>query len=249
MTLLRMPEVSKAYSNHPIAVAEAWVRNFVPQSVKVVTMAYRNANLNLNDIATPLISVAQANAKHRQRMIKVIESGVHMRQAMQLYNVCDRDGNGVLTWNVGEIRDYVLAVFRHYTLSPPAEEQIYRVYQRFDADRSYSLDANECLELVDCIFRALFAIEPPRLVAALPNSHAVLPAYQPVPRTSGASSSSAGTLPQATAARRVASPKALPATAYQVTPQPGSHVAGSASQRILSPQPVGSGHRIVGPDV
>merc|ERR1719265_2527319 len=50
-------------------------------------------------------------------------------------------------------------MFRRHGMSPPRDQQMYQLYQKFDADRNTVLDARECLCLVDALFRSVFYAE------------------------------------------------------------------------------------------
>merc|ERR1719359_1021914 len=111
------------------------------------------------DYAQVFSPVITANNAHRVRMVRVIESGEHLKATMKTYRECDKDGNGRLTWNNGEIRDFITACFRQHGLHPPNEEQMFAMYERFDKDKNNALDMRECLEMVDALFRSTFIVE------------------------------------------------------------------------------------------
>jgi hypothetical protein len=108
------------------------------------------------NVCAPLITT---NQPHRARMIRVIESGEHLKATMRTYRECDKDGNGRLTWNNGEIRNFISACFVAHGLTPPHEDQIYNMYTQFDKDKNHYLDMRECLEMVDALFRSTFIVE------------------------------------------------------------------------------------------
>merc|ERR1711953_1054230 len=73
--------------------------------------------------------------------------GIH-----QLFLQADRDGNGCLDWNNGEIRNFIRSAYEFHGLPDPSpldDGHAFQLFQRFDADRSGSLDVRECLALVD----------------------------------------------------------------------------------------------------
>ncbi|CAK9105782.1 Sulfatase-modifying factor 2 [Durusdinium trenchii] len=112
--------------------------------------------VNLYLLANHIKPVLSQNAQHRQRMIMAIESGELLKEAMRLFKECDRDRNGKLTWNQGEIRSFISQVLQHYNLIVPSEEQLYLIYRHFDKDTSYSLDVRESLCLADAVVRSMF---------------------------------------------------------------------------------------------
>jgi hypothetical protein len=72
-----------------------------------------------------------------------------------MFEMHDKDGNGVLTWNNGEIRDYVIACIRGHHLPVPIEADIYKLYVAFDLDKNACLDTCECVCLADALARAV----------------------------------------------------------------------------------------------
>jgi len=94
-------------------------------------------------------------------MVRKIESGDLLQAAMITFRECDKDGNGRLTWNNGEIRNFITACFKQHNCTPPNEEHLFALYSTFDKDRNNVLDRTECLEMVDAIFRQSFALAPP----------------------------------------------------------------------------------------
>lgn len=86
----------------------------------------------------------------------MIESGSLLRDALEIYRTCDRDGNGVLDWSNGEVRDFISAVFQRHGLYPPTMDQCFDLFNMFDLDRNRRLDVQECLCLVDAVYRAIF---------------------------------------------------------------------------------------------
>merc|ERR1719424_695736 len=71
---------------------------------------------------------------------------------MRTFTECDRDGNGRLEWNNGEIRNFITACFRQQGSPPPSDQQVAAIYSKFDADNNGVLDRSECLRMVDVLF-------------------------------------------------------------------------------------------------
>merc|ERR1719282_1223462 len=92
-------------------------------------------------------------------MTQVIENGDLARQSLDLFRNWDSNCQGQLTWSSGEIRDLIKNVFKHYSLVPPTETQMYALYTLFDVDRRMVLDARECVCLIDALFRSVFSME------------------------------------------------------------------------------------------
>merc|ERR1711988_1798785 len=67
---------------------------------------------------------------------------------MSMFRSCDKDGNGVLTWNNGEIRTFMRKLFESKGWpAPPSETGMYSLFLQFDADHSNSLDCTECCHM------------------------------------------------------------------------------------------------------
>ena len=94
----------------------------------------------------------------RLQPLKVwMEAPDYQDKIYQLFLQADRDRNGCLEWNNGEIRNFIRSAYELHGLpdpSPLSDSHAFQLYQRFDADRSGSLDVRECLALVDTMFRA-----------------------------------------------------------------------------------------------
>jgi len=137
-----------------------WARTQQVVPVARQAMTYSSGVvIDFREHGTVLQPVITANLAHRVRMTRIIESGDHLKATMRTYRECDKDGNGRLTWNNGEIRDFIAACFRQHGLSPPNEEQIFNLYSKFDKDKNNALDMRECLEMIDALFRSTFIVE------------------------------------------------------------------------------------------
>lgn len=157
--------------------AEHWVAHYAPLPVAMTpSITYPSgASVSFHEFAPTLAPLASANAQHRARVIPAIESGDVVRQTLHVYAACDRDFNGCLSWHNGEIRNFIAGVFAQQGLSPPNEQQMWLLFQKFDTDRNGVLDARECLCLVDALLRAIFFSEPPRVpVRMQPPTPAIL---------------------------------------------------------------------------
>jgi len=146
----------------PTAQGEQWARTHMAQAVPVARSAMTYSSgvvIDFLDHSQTFHPVITANTSHRVRMVRLIESGEHLKATMRTYRDCDKDGNGRLTWNNGEIRDFITACFRQHGLSPPNQEQMFAMYSQFDKDKNNALDMRECLEMVDALFRSCFVLE------------------------------------------------------------------------------------------
>eukprot|EP00928_Gymnodinium_smaydae_P080031 TRINITY_DN6382_c5_g1_i1.p1 TRINITY_DN6382_c5_g1~~TRINITY_DN6382_c5_g1_i1.p1 ORF type:complete len:1800 (+),score=271.27 TRINITY_DN6382_c5_g1_i1:147-5402(+) len=151
--------------SHPAALAREWVSMYsaLPLAGTVSVCYSSGVCVHFEELADGLCGLAAANAPHRAHMIAAIESGELMRAALEVY--AERGGDplpGHLAWEDGGIRDYVVAVFQHFRLSPPACSQLHPVYVKFaegSGVNSGELNTSECLCLVDAVCRALFHLE------------------------------------------------------------------------------------------
>lgn len=112
--------------------------------------------VNYEDYALELRQVAKANAANYQRMREIAQSGALLRSVQESFAAFDQGRTGFLTWAGGGIRDFVKNVFSSHELLPPADGQIYHMYARFDTEKNARLSQQECLCMVDVIFKALF---------------------------------------------------------------------------------------------
>eukprot|EP00929_Paragymnodinium_shiwhaense_P014033 TRINITY_DN121903_c0_g1_i1.p1 TRINITY_DN121903_c0_g1~~TRINITY_DN121903_c0_g1_i1.p1 ORF type:complete len:1143 (-),score=143.98 TRINITY_DN121903_c0_g1_i1:117-3545(-) len=145
----------------PLMLAERYVADYNRQpAARTPVMQYPSGtNVDVLAVSQQLGPVVAANAAHRNRILPAIESGDLVRRTMNIYTACDRNLKGYLSWDNGEIQEFILAVFQQQGLSPPTSQQMYQLYQKFDADRDSVLDARECLCLVDALFRSIFHAE------------------------------------------------------------------------------------------
>jgi hypothetical protein len=145
-----------------IGSGEFVARTFQTGPVARAAMTYSSGVvIDFLDHSKHFQPVIVANSMHRPRMMRIIETGDHLKATIRTYRECDKDGNGRLTWNNGEIRNFITACFRDHGLSPPSEDQMFTLYHKFDTDKNQYLDMRECLEMVDAMFRTTFIAEAP----------------------------------------------------------------------------------------
>lgn len=185
--ILISPAPSTAASNlssRHLMLAEHYVGSYPPLPVQTTRLiTYPNgAMVNIQELSACFTPAAALYAPHRARILPAIESGELVRQTMRIYTACDRDRNGTLSWNNGEIRNFIATVFAQHGLTPPSEQQTMMLFQRFDTDHNGVLDARECLFMVDALFRSIFFLEQPGgLIMAAAGSPAVIAAPSPLP--------------------------------------------------------------------
>jgi len=154
----RVEESLKVSAKRSLSPARQWVTTYTPPQVaKAASVNYPGGlRLHFADYLPAFQAAGQANLTSRDRLLQTLLDPSLPQRLFQLYCSWDRENNGFLTWARGEIRDFSLAAFRQYALTPPSEAQVYQLYMRFDLDRNMYLDARECLCLVDALLRAVF---------------------------------------------------------------------------------------------
>jgi Ca2+-binding EF-hand superfamily protein len=146
-------------STSATVLGDFWNKTHMGEPMPRQAMTYSSGVvIDFIEHATVFGTVIAANNAHHVRMVRIIETGEHLKSTMKTYRECDKDGNGRLTWNNGEIRDFITACFKQHGLFPPNEEQIYAMYVKFDKDKNNALDMRECLEMVDALFRSTFIV-------------------------------------------------------------------------------------------
>lgn len=72
-------------------------------------------------------------------------------RALEAFRACDQNGDKVLTFNSGKIRQFITLLLDQFGLSEYSEDEIFNLYQRFDADFSQDLDEQECVRLAHAV--------------------------------------------------------------------------------------------------
>lgn len=123
----------------------------------------------------------QEIVERRPRMVQCVEDGSFNRVSTEIFRKIDREGVGKITWNSGEIRDFIIQVLAQFGLHAPPEGQVFQLYSAFDRDKSGSLSLSECLRLVEAIVRAAFSIKFEARGGSGPRLSATMPAPQQRP--------------------------------------------------------------------
>eukprot|EP00434_Breviolum_minutum_P028774 symbB.v1.2.025452.t1/scaffold2469.1/size78468/8 len=105
---------------------------------------------------------ADVNAQHLQRIKSSLENMSLLKGALQIFQHCDRERKGYLTWEHGEVYVFISKVFEQQGLVPPSQEQIRSLFQAFDSNRNGCLEPKEGLCLVDALARAIILAQSPQ---------------------------------------------------------------------------------------
>lgn len=145
------------------SASEAPVLSEAVPATEATTTYLGKVQLDAAQVRTLLAPVAAANANHRTKMLCAMQRGEVMRSVLQAYQEHDRDQKGSLSWDRGDIWDFVAAVFWREGLHPPSQGQVRQIYAMFDSDQDTCLSRHECLCLVEAILSGTFASAAPGL--------------------------------------------------------------------------------------
>jgi hypothetical protein len=121
-------------------------------------LPYTGIRIDADLMRQELAKAIDANASKKPRMSVVIQEGRHGGTALSAFDECDDDGNGVLTWNNGEVRAYVHKVFNLFDLVPMDDITLHRAFLLIDREKLTILDPLKALILIDVIFRVIFYV-------------------------------------------------------------------------------------------
>lgn len=154
------PDRPAGFATVAVNAAEAFIydTSLKVQPIRTDCLAYPSGvSMNLADLKST--TVALDNNMHRLRMLAEIESGGHIRQALNIFRQRDTLSRGFLAWTGGELLHFVEAVFEHFGLTAPGEDKIFELYSKFDLENSSCLAPRECLCMIDALLRAIFHME------------------------------------------------------------------------------------------
>mmetsp|Transcript_30005 Transcript_30005/g.69844 ORF Transcript_30005/g.69844 Transcript_30005/m.69844 type:complete len:1374 (+) Transcript_30005:38-4159(+) len=169
-------QVSETWeASNPLEFAECWVNDYVPQPLSDRVSYPCGTQFSFQENHKLFFPIALANGRHRQRMMQTISNRGFVEVLLQIFSTCDKTQSGSLGWRKNGIFHFVDAAFKHHALRPPSEEQARKIFMLFDRQRSNSLEARECLCLVDAMLRSICALELP---ASKPGRRALTLAEQ-----------------------------------------------------------------------
>merc|ERR1719221_98585 len=93
-------------------------------------------------------------------VVEAICSGKHREVALQTFAGLDTLRRGMLDWNSGKIRDFILQVFRRLQIAKePQDTEMYSMYCTFDTGGKWGLDSSDCIKLIEALCRSLYRIQ------------------------------------------------------------------------------------------
>jgi len=107
----------------------------------------------------------------RDKAIASVQRQNMARYAASQFNAVDVNGNGLLQWNNGELRTFIVNVFSYCGLPEPAESQMLGMCLKFDSDKDGSLNAEECRCLVETLSRSMYSVQRADSAVCCCNSH------------------------------------------------------------------------------
>lgn len=149
-----------------ISEAEQWVLYHAGMPLEGNSMPYLSGVvISFQDFFTPLAPLVLASSPAQLRSAAAaIQSGELARVSLQCFRLCDSERRGSLSWEAEEVSDLVDAVFQRRGLPAPTKDLQRLIFMQFDKEFSGRLSAQDCLCLVDALFRALL-ISPAALSA------------------------------------------------------------------------------------
>lgn len=149
-----------------ISEAEQWVLYHAGMPLEGNSMPYLSGVvISFHDFFTPLAPLVLASSPAQLRSAATaVESGELARVSLQCFRLCDSERRGSLSWEADEVTDLVDAVFQRRGLPAPSKDLQRLIFMQFDKEFSGRLSAQDCLCLVDALFRALL-ISPAALSA------------------------------------------------------------------------------------
>eukprot|EP00439_Symbiodinium_sp_Y106_P052637 s2424_g7.t1 len=137
--------------------AEQWVLYHAGMPLEGSSLPYlKGVIISFPEFFSHMIPIALASPPKKLRSAAAaVESGELARASLQSFRLCDAHRHGMLGWEDEEVSDLIEAVFQRKGLQAPPQDAQRRMFAKFDEDRSGRLCAQDCLCLVDALFRAL----------------------------------------------------------------------------------------------
>lgn len=150
------PESEEAYQA-AMHEAEQWVLYHAGMPLEGSSLPYlKGVIISFPEFFSHMIPIALASPPKQLRSAAgAVESGELARASLQSFRLCDAHRHGMLGWEDEEVSDLIEAVFQRKGLQAPPQDAQRRMFAKFDEDHSGRLCAQDCLCLVDALFRAL----------------------------------------------------------------------------------------------
>lgn len=110
---------------------------------------------------------------HRRHLIELFEAGQVATKTEEAFLRHASSLDGLLRWNGGIVRNFILEVFSELKIKVPAEAQMYAMAKRFDTKREVRLDFYEARRLVETLCRSLYQAKVSESVVSCQNEHAM----------------------------------------------------------------------------
>jgi hypothetical protein len=117
--------------------------------------------IDIGELAKHMEHLEEILSSDLSRLLEICERGLHMKTALQSFEVHDADHNGYLVCQNGQLYDFVKNLFVELILPPPSKYQVRIVARQFcqhletDSTSVGSLEMRECLCVVDALIQAL----------------------------------------------------------------------------------------------
>ncbi|CAJ1375508.1 unnamed protein product [Effrenium voratum] len=142
-----------------INAAEQWVLYHAGMPLEGSSMPYlRGVTVYFQEFSASLVPLVLAtNPRQLRSAAAAVESCELARATLQCFRLCDAQCCGYLSWDAEEVCDLVHAVFQRKGLPTPSKDLQHLMFTKFDEDLSGRLCAQDCLCLVDALFRAVLS--------------------------------------------------------------------------------------------
>mmetsp|Transcript_98142 Transcript_98142/g.179824 ORF Transcript_98142/g.179824 Transcript_98142/m.179824 type:complete len:899 (+) Transcript_98142:62-2758(+) len=107
----------------------------------------------------PAKPVPTSPEETKKKAFQAIQSGELKETSMKVFKRINVQMAGQITWNSRAIPYFIKGVFKALNLPAPSEHQMYAMYTRFDANGTWSLDAEQCNSLIELLTCECFNIE------------------------------------------------------------------------------------------
>jgi len=155
---LRLKQIHdlQAQTGHGYVVQQpAILYTLDPYVVYTVPGSALKINITFDDFAyifTPILHIYDQHITvlHSWLTQSSFDADVH-----SIFHQVDKDRNGTLDWNSGEIRNFIKALLAWKGLPYFGERDIYNLYRQFDRDLNNKLDMHEARNLAHALFHGI----------------------------------------------------------------------------------------------